>query len=57
MSFENYLAYDDGTGQQYEWVDGVLLAVPTESEFNAWLSFALQLYLINSGQTQTDSAL
>lgn len=52
ISFEDYLAYDDGTGQRYEWVDGVLLAMPTESEFNAWLSFALQLYLISSGQVK-----
>jgi Uma2 family endonuclease len=49
MSFEDYLVYDDGMGRRYEWVDGVLQAMPTESEFNAWLSFALQLYLINSG--------
>jgi Uma2 family endonuclease len=49
ITFEDYLASEDGTGQRYEWVDGVLLAMPTESEFNAWLSLALQLYLINSG--------
>lgn len=49
MSFEDYLTYDDGTDNRYKWVDGVLLEMPTESEFNAWLSFALQLYLIHSG--------
>lgn len=49
MTFEEYLTYDDGTDNRYEWIDGVLLEMPTESEFNAWLSFALQLYLIQSG--------
>ena len=49
MTFENYLTYDDGTGSRYEWVDGVLIEMPTESESNAWLSFALQLYFINAG--------
>ena len=49
MSFEEYLTYDDGTGDRYEWIDGVLVEMPTESEFNAWLSLALQLYFINAG--------
>ncbi|MGB8698684.1 MAG: Uma2 family endonuclease [Thermosynechococcaceae cyanobacterium] len=49
MTFEAYLNYDDGTDNRYEWTDGALIAMPTESEFNAWLSLALQLYLINSG--------
>lgn len=49
MTFETYLTYDDGTDTRYEWVDGELIAVPTESEFNEWLSFALQLYFVNSG--------
>lgn len=49
MTFEEYLDYDDGTEARYEWVDGVLVEVPTESEWNAWLSLALQLYLINAG--------
>jgi Uma2 family endonuclease len=49
MTFEEYLAYDDGTDRRYEWIDGVLVEMPTESEFTAWLSFALQLYLIQSG--------
>lgn len=52
ISFEDYLAYDDGTGQHYEWVEGVLLAMLTESEFNAWLSFVLQLYLVSSAQVK-----
>lgn len=49
MTFEEYLTYDDGTDNRYEWIDGVLLKMPTESEFTAWLSLALQLYLIQSG--------
>ncbi|MEM6255152.1 MAG: Uma2 family endonuclease [Cyanobacteria bacterium P01_D01_bin.156] len=49
MTFEAYLTYDDGTDTRYEWIDGELVAMPTESEFNEWLSFALQLYFINSG--------
>ena len=43
MAFEDYLTYDDGTDNRYQWIDGVLLEMPTESEFNAWLSLALQL--------------
>ena len=49
MTFEDYLAYDDGTDSRYEWIDGVLVEMPTESELNAWISFALQLYFINAG--------
>ena len=49
MSFEDYLTYDDGTDDRYEWIDGVLVEMLTESEFNAWLSLALQLYFINAG--------
>jgi Uma2 family endonuclease len=49
MTFEDYLTYDDGTDRRYEWIDGVLVAMPTESEFNEWLSLALQLYFIHSG--------
>ncbi|MEM7066770.1 MAG: Uma2 family endonuclease [Cyanobacteria bacterium P01_B01_bin.77] len=49
MTFEDYLTYDDGTDSRYEWVDGVLVEMPTESELNAWISFALQLYFINAG--------
>jgi Uma2 family endonuclease len=48
MTFEEYLNYDDGTDNRYQWVDGVLVAVPTESGFNAWLSAALRFYLINT---------
>jgi Uma2 family endonuclease len=49
LTFEEYLTYDDGTDDRYEWIDGVLVAMPTESEFNAWLALALQLYFIRAG--------
>lgn len=49
MTFEEYLTYDDGTDHRYEWIDGVLTEMPTESELNAWLSLALQLYFIQTG--------
>ena len=48
MSFEAYLTYDHGTDNRYEWIDGVLVAMPTESEFNAWIALSLQLYLIQA---------
>jgi Uma2 family endonuclease len=48
MTFEEYLTFDDGTDNRYEWIDGALIEMPTESELNAWLSLALQLYLINA---------
>ena len=49
MTFEEYLTYDDGSDARYEWIDGVLVAMSTESEFNEWLSLALQLHLISAG--------
>lgn len=38
LTFEEYLAYDDGTDTRYELVDGVLVAMPTESEINVLIS-------------------
>ncbi len=38
MTFEEYLAYDDGTDTQYELVDGELVEMPPESEANADLA-------------------
>lgn len=32
MTFEDYLTYDDGTDNRYQWIDGVLLEMPTESD-------------------------
>jgi Uma2 family endonuclease len=34
MSFEEYLAYDDGTNTRYEFVDGVLVAMGAENDEN-----------------------
>jgi Uma2 family endonuclease len=49
MTFEEYLNYDDATDNRYQWVDGVLVAVPTESGLNARIAFMLRLYLITAG--------
>jgi len=34
LTFEDYLAYDDGTDTRYELVDGVLVEMPPESVEN-----------------------
>jgi len=34
VTFEQYLAYDDGTDIRYEWVDGELIEMPPESPQN-----------------------
>ncbi|MBE9058010.1 MULTISPECIES: Uma2 family endonuclease [Sphaerospermopsis] len=38
FSFEDYYAYDDGTGNRYELVDGELVLMPPESIFNSDIS-------------------
>ncbi len=43
MTFEEYLQYDDGTDNFYEWVAGELIEMPPESEPND--SIALFLFL------------
>jgi Uma2 family endonuclease len=49
LTFEEYLAYDDGTDTRYELVDGVLVKMPPESEENndiaRTLLFELAKYL------------
>lgn len=30
MTFDEYLAYDDGTDKRYEWIAGALVEMPTE---------------------------
>jgi len=37
-TFEEYLDYDDGTDNCYELVDGALVLMPPESEFNLFLA-------------------
>ena len=49
MTFEEYLTYNDGTDHRYEWIDGVLIEMPTKSELNTWLSLVLQLSFIHAG--------
>jgi Uma2 family endonuclease len=43
LTFEDYLAHDDGTDRRYELVDGVLVDMPPESDEN--LSIARRLFL------------
>ncbi len=43
LTFEDYLAYDNGTDTRYELVDGVLVEMPPESDDN--LSIARRLFL------------
>lgn len=38
LSFEEYLAYDDGTDNRYELVDGELTELPPESPLNSTIS-------------------
>jgi Uma2 family endonuclease len=45
LTFEEYLAYDDGLGTRYLLIDGALIAVPPESEPNIWTATALQFRL------------
>ena len=35
ITFEEFLAYDDGTDRLYELENGILIATPAESEINA----------------------
>ncbi len=46
MSFEEYLAYDDGTDTRYELVDGMLVEMPPESDENIDIARTLLLALI-----------
>ncbi|NJL48995.1 MAG: Uma2 family endonuclease [Leptolyngbyaceae cyanobacterium SM2_5_2] len=46
LTFEEYLAYDDGTDTRYELVDGVLVEMPPESDDNLSIARKLLLELI-----------
>lgn len=46
LTFEEYLAYDNGTDTQYELVDGVLVEMPPESDENLGIARKLLLELI-----------
>jgi Uma2 family endonuclease len=52
ITFEQYLTYNDGTDNRYEWVEGTLIEMPPESGFNSHIAFMLRLYLINGGLVQ-----
>jgi Uma2 family endonuclease len=46
LTFEDYLAYDDGTDTRYELVDGELIEMPPESDENLNIARRLLLELI-----------
>lgn len=46
LTFEDYLAYDDGTDTRYELVDGELVEMPPESDENLNIARRLLLELI-----------
>jgi Uma2 family endonuclease len=43
LTFEEYLAHDDGTDTSYELIDGELVAMPPEGRVNSRISFFLAL--------------
>jgi Uma2 family endonuclease len=45
LTFEEFLSYDDGTDTRYELEDGVLIAMPTESDDNNRIARGLFLEL------------
>ncbi|MEO1592783.1 MAG: Uma2 family endonuclease [Cyanobacteria bacterium J06632_22] len=45
ITFDEYLAHDDGTDKCYEWINGELIEVPPETEENAYRAFSLLLAL------------
>jgi Uma2 family endonuclease len=48
-TFEEYLSYDDGTGDRYQLIDGELVALPPESEANDYIANHLFLVFANAG--------
>jgi Uma2 family endonuclease len=49
LTLNQYLNYEDGTGQRYEILDGVLVEVGTESALNLSIAFVLGMALANLG--------
>ena len=49
MSFDQFLAYDDGTEQLYELENGELIAMPAESELNRRIAMFLVATLLQLG--------
>jgi len=48
MTFDEYLQYDDGTDQQYEFVDGELVEMPPESPLNSRIARFLLAILLEA---------
>ena len=48
-NFADYLAYDDGTDNRYELMDGALVTLPTESGPNASIAIFLLLQFVQLG--------
>lgn len=46
LTFEEYLAYDDGTEARYELVDGELVEMPPESQLNSLVTRFIQAELL-----------
>jgi Uma2 family endonuclease len=49
LTFEEYLAYDDGTDTRYELVNGVLVAMGAESPLNLDIAFFLGVFFFQIG--------
>jgi len=49
FTFEEYLAYDDGTDTRYELVNGVLVAMGAESPLNLDIAFFLGVFFFQMG--------
>ena len=49
LTFEEYLAYDDGTDTRYELVNGVLVAMGAESPLNLDIAFFLGVFFSQMG--------
>ena len=49
LTFEEYLAYDDGTDTRYELVNGVLVAMGAESPLNLDIAFFLGVFFFQMG--------
>jgi Uma2 family endonuclease len=49
LTLDQYLNYEDGTGQRYEILDGVLVEMGTESALNLSIAFVLGMALANLG--------
>jgi Uma2 family endonuclease len=49
LTFEEYLAYDDGTDRRYEIVDGILVDIGTENALNLSIAFVLGMAFANLG--------